>query len=129
MMNKKIVMLAGAGVSSNIIFHAINNNFPMQSVIMEGSENKMKFIRRRIRKLGIIAVLGQILFQVIIVALLKKISSGRIEAIVRKKGLNTDEIPANTVKKVSSINTDEVKKMLQTIQPDVVIVNGTRIIS
>ena len=31
MMDKKIVMLAGAGVSSNIIFHAINNNFPVHS--------------------------------------------------------------------------------------------------
>ncbi|KAA9041794.1 formyl transferase [Ginsengibacter hankyongi] len=129
MKDKKIVMLAGSGVSSNIIFHAINKRFPVHSIIMEGSENKRKFLKRRLKKLGIITVSGQILFQAIIIKMLRKFSAKRIEVILKENSLNTDEPPLHTVKRVSSINTNDVKDMLQTIQPDVVIVNGTRIIS
>ena len=129
MKNKKIVMLAGSGVSSNIIFHAINNSFAVHSIIMEGSEDKKNFLKRRLKKLGIITVSGQILFQAIIIKMLRKFSAKRIEVILNENSLNTDEVPQHIIKKVSSINTNEVKEMLQTIQPDVVIVNGTRIIS
>jgi len=129
MKEKKIVMLAGSGVSSNIIFHAVNKRFPVHSIIMEGGENKRKFLKRRLKKLGIITVFGQILFQAIIIKMLRKFSSKRIEVILKENSLNTDEVPLHTIKRVSSINANEVKDMLQTIQPDVIIVNGTRIIS
>ena len=129
MKDKKIVMLAGSGVSSNIIFHAINKRFPVHSIIMEVGENKRNFLKRRLKKLGIIVVSGQILFQAIIITMLRRLSAKRIEAILEENSLNTDEPPLHTIKKVSSINTNEVKDMLQTFQPDVVIVNGTRIIS
>ena len=61
--------------------------------------------------------------------MLKKFSSGRIKVILSENSLNTNEVPLTAIKNVSSINSNEVKKMLQAIQPDVVIVNGTRIIS
>lgn len=129
MTEKKIVILAGSGVSSNIIFHAINERFPVHSIIMEGSENKRKFLKRRLKKLGIITVSGQILFQAIILKILRKFSAKRIEVIFKENSLNADEPPLHKIKRVSSINTNEVKDLLQIIQPDVVIVNGTRIIS
>lgn len=129
MQHKKIVMLAGDGDSTNILYNAINGMFPIQTVIMEDKENRKVFIKRRIKRLGIINVVGQILFQVIIVRILNTVSTKRIKEIVTENKLNTSVISPHKIKKVSSINNIEVKELLQQINPDVVIVNGTRIIS
>lgn len=129
MTNKKIVMLATEGDSTNIIYNAINAEFAICTVIIEKKESKKIFIKRRIKKLGIITVGGQILFQLIIVKLLNIFSVRRIKKILVENQLNTADIPAGKIIRVNSINNNAVAEMLRDIKPDLIIINGTRIIS
>lgn len=129
MENKKIVMLAGKGDSSLILYNAINSRYNIDAVILEDKENKKVFIKRRIKKLGIIKVAGQILFQVIIVRFLKWKARNRITEIISENNLNLNGFPVSKVTEVTSVNSNVVKDMLEAINPDLIIVNGTRIIS
>lgn len=129
MTNKKIVMLAGEGDSTNIIYNAIDAEFFIDTVIIEKKESKKIFIKRRIKKLGIVTVGGQILFQLIIVKLLDIFSAKRIKNILAENQLNISDIPVRKIVRVNSINDNTVVELLRKIKPDVIIINGTRIIS
>ncbi len=129
MNDKKIVMLAGEGNSTNIIYHAINSKFSVHTVILEKKESKKKFLRRRVRKLGLLNVLGQILFQIIIVRILRGLAVKRIKSVIVENQLNLSPICESRVIRINSINDNTVVELLQKIEPDVIIVNGTRIIS
>lgn len=129
MENNKIIMLAGEGDSTNILYHAVNSIHPIYKIIVEEKESKQIFLKRRIKRLGLLTVLGQVLFQLIIVKILVIISSRQIKKIVFESNLNCKNIPADKIVHVKSINDQSVKVMLQETRPDVVIVNGTRIIS
>jgi folate-dependent phosphoribosylglycinamide formyltransferase PurN len=129
MAGKTIVMLSGKGFSSNAVYHAINAVYPVAKVIVEEKVNKKEFLKRRIKKLGFITVAGQVLFQAIIVRLLDAVSKKRVRQLTEELALDGSEIPAAVVSNVPSVNDDAVIVMLQQLNPDLVIVNGTRIIS
>ena len=127
--NKKIVLLAAEGNSTNIIYHAINKRFSVHTVIIEKRESKKLFIKRRVKRLGIIKVGGQILFQIIIVRILNALSVKRIKSVIAENHLNIAKISGNRIIHTRSINDHSVIELLQQIKPDVIIINGTRIIS
>lgn len=122
-------MLATDGDSTNIAYHALAEDFPIHTVIIEGKESKKIFLRRRIKKLGYFIVFGQVLFQVIAVKILRLFSRGRIAEIISQNNLHELPIPETKIVRVNSVNEARVKILLETLRPDVVIVNGTRIIS
>jgi methionyl-tRNA formyltransferase len=125
----KIVLLGGKGISTNIVFHSINANFGINAVIIEKKENIKIFFKRRIRKLGIFTVIGQVLFQILIVKPLHTMSRKRIDEIIMENSMETAEVSREKLKEVKSVNSGETIELLKQINPDLVIVNGTRIIS
>jgi methionyl-tRNA formyltransferase len=129
MTDKKIVLLAGKGISSNIVFHAIDQQFGVHTAIVEHERNMVTFLRRRIKRLGIGVVVGQVLFRIVVVTTLELLSRRRIEDIVSTNALDTHSIPSDKSVSVGSINSDETIRLLKELQPDVIIVEGTRIIS
>jgi folate-dependent phosphoribosylglycinamide formyltransferase PurN len=129
MENKTIVLLAGQGFSTHAVYHAINAAFPIAHVIIESPVDKKTFLQKRIKKLGFITVAGQVLFQAAIVPLLERLSKKRKQAIIQQTGLDGSNIPASIVTQVPSVNDAQTIALLQQWQPDLVIVNGTRIIS
>jgi folate-dependent phosphoribosylglycinamide formyltransferase PurN len=129
MKRKKVVILAGNGLSTNIVYNSINNNFGVSLVIVEKKENTAKFLKRRVKKLGIITVIGQVLFQALVVKGLKLFSKGRIAEIIRVNNLDISPIPEQFLRSVNSVNSLETINLLKAIEPDLIIVNGTRIIS
>jgi folate-dependent phosphoribosylglycinamide formyltransferase PurN len=128
-MNKKIILLAGKGDSTNLIYHALKNEYDIVAIILEQPENKSHFLKRRIKKLGLLKVMGQVLFRFAIAVPLKLASAKRIKSILREHQLNNEELPGDKVIRVSSVNDNECLQILQRIDPAVVIVNGTRILS
>jgi folate-dependent phosphoribosylglycinamide formyltransferase PurN len=126
---RKIVLLCGKGISSNIVFNSINRTFGNVTAVIEEKENAKIFLKRRIKKLGVFRVAGQILFQVFIVKFLKFVSQKRINNIITNNSLETINIPDEKSKMVKSVNADSTIDLLKQIDPDLVIVNGTRIIS
>lgn len=129
MEHKKIVLLAGKGESTTIVFNSINQNFGVTAAIIEERESTKLFLKRRVRRLGIVTVFGQILFQILIATPLTFFSKKRKQAIIDKNALDLTPIPVEKITAVPSVNSETTIDLLKTLQPDLVIVNGTRIIS
>lgn len=129
MTEKKIVLVAGKGAPTHIVFNAIEKEHGISLAIIEDKEDLKKFIKRRIKRLGIVTVAGQILFQVLVLKLLKRVSKNRYQQLLSEEQLNEVPIPSQKIKYVNSVNSAETIELLKTLNPDLIIVNGTRIIS
>lgn len=129
MENKRIVLLAGKGQATQIVYNSIHKQFGISSCIIEEKENTKKFIIRRIKRLGLLTVIGQILFQFLIAKPLYYFSKKRIHEIQNENLLDLSEIPNEKINVVNSVNSAESIQLLKDLNPDIVIVNGTRIIS
>lgn len=126
---KRIVMMAGKGMSTNILYQALQQDFEIEKVILEDKVNKSAFLKKRVKHLGIWKVAGQVIFQATIPGILRSASKSRIASILHQAALTSDPPPQEKVIKVASVNDEHVVSILNRIKPDIVIVNGTRIIS
>jgi methionyl-tRNA formyltransferase len=126
---RKIVLLAGEGDTTDTVYHFLKQHVAVKQVIIEESVVRREFLKKRIKKLGWFSVGGQILFQLVIAKPMAMASKKRIAEILERYNLSTNEIPAAEVVRVSSVNSDECLQTLQTLQPELVIVHGTRVIS
>jgi methionyl-tRNA formyltransferase len=126
---EKIILLAGKGFSTQAVYHALSESFNIEKVIIEQPVNRKEFIKRRIKKLGLFTVAGQVLFQFIIIPVLHILSKKRRRELIEAGALAMREIPPGKCIQVPSINDERVIELLDQLRPSVVIVNGTRIIS
>ena len=124
----KVIILAGQGESTALMVNGIKDFFSIEKILIEAPVKKNTFLTKRVRKLGLAKVIGQILFVIYNKIWLKPKSEIRINEIKHNKNLNDETIDSSLVLEVDSINSLEVKKILIEYQPDVVVVNGTRII-
>jgi folate-dependent phosphoribosylglycinamide formyltransferase PurN len=127
--NQTLILLAGKGESTSIVYHELQKNFSLQYVLLEDPIPRIQFLQKRIKRLGWFHVLGQVLFQLLMVPCLKFCSKKRSQEIKKKAQLNNSPIDSKQIIAVSSVNSEETKKHLKKLNPDLVIVNGTRIIS
>lgn len=127
----KIVMLCRNGNSSAIVYNAINKEFPINKVIVEDAVSRKVFLKRRVKRLGLKTVIGQVAFSVLIKPLLKRSAKKRTEEITDEYGISFERTFMNdkNTEFVSSVNSRECIDILKRESPDVVLVNGTRIIS
>lgn len=128
-MSKTIVMLVGQGKSASILYNGIRSDFPIHSVIIEKSRGIPKLIRKKIKRSGFLNVFGQILFQVLYLKLLRFTSRKRIQEIKLEHSLSDRKIDHKNLIEVNSVNSDECIEVLKSINPDIILVCGTRIIS
>ena len=128
-MRSKIILLGGNGDSTLYMYNGLKDKYEILNVIIENPVSKKIFIQRRVKKLGVITVFGQLLFQVFLVKILKLVSKKRIEEIKKINKLSLAVIPKNILIKVLSVNSNDCKAIIEKINPDIIIVNGTRIIS
>ena len=128
-MNKiKVILLVGKSESSKLIFNGIKDHFHMEKVIIEEPVLKKVLLKRRVKRIGLAAVIGQVFFILYNELWLKKRSRTRIKEIKHNLRLNDENIDKSIVSEVDSINSKETIRLLKEFQPDVVVVNGTRII-
>ena len=124
----KIVMLVDRSDLSRIMYHGIAQYYSITKVIIEDSPSKKVLIQKRIKRLGLLRVAGQLIFMVFS-KLTRPFLQKRVEAIMNNYKATDAPYPEEKLVEVSSINAPETIALLQKIQPDVVVVNGTRIIS
>lgn len=125
----KIVMLAGRGKSTNYIYNGIKDSVDIEKVLVTDSLSKKKMIKGRIKRLGYFKVINQLLFQLIIVKILSFITKSRYESLKNKLNLSSEIIPKDNIIYTGKVNSKKTIEILQKINPDIVIVNGTSIIS
>lgn len=127
-MNHKIIMLVTDGNSSKIMFNALNDSFNIQKIIIEEDVSKKKLLKNRVKRLGLLKVIGQVIF-ILFNKILSKLSKKQISHLKEKYLLDDSYFQKDLVKNVKSVNSTETKEIIESINPDIIIVNGTRIIS
>lgn len=123
-----ICILATDSISTNIVTNHLYKNGHTINLIIENSISKKIFLKNRIRKLGYLKVLGQLFFSLLI-TIYKKLQTKKIRDLY--SALNLNYTKNNNIKtfRVNSINSEECIKILKLQQPDIIILNGTRIVS
>lgn len=121
-------MLGGSGLSTKIVFQHLSQKHGELHAIVEDREPWNIFLKRRIKRLGPIKVIGQILFHALVVVPLMQSSKKRKEEIYKKFSMRPNPLPDKQVTRVKSINDSLVLHKIKEINPDLIIVNGTRII-
>ena len=127
-MNHKIIMLVTDGNSSKIMFNALNDTFNIQKIIIEEDVSKKTLLKNRVKRLGLLKVIGQVIF-ILFNKILSKLSKKQISHLKEKYLLDDSYFQKDLVKNVKSVNSTETKEIIESINPDIIIVNGTRIIS
>ena len=123
----RVVLLAGPGDTSDIVANELVRHFPDLEVVKEAPPSRVTMARRRAARSGWPTVIGQVLFVTLVLPLLRATGRRRIAAIEARHGL--DPTPVQGVRPVPSANDPETVALLQQLRPDVVVVNGTRIIA
>lgn len=125
----KIVLLATEGASTRYLYHKLAPLFDIQRVIIENKLPIKKIIRRKIKTHGYVTTLGQLAFQALVPKVLQRVSRWRIKEITTSFQLSNDPIPPEIISPVESVNQPDTLLLIQEHQPDLIVVNGTRIIS
>jgi len=126
----KIAMLLGRGTSSAILVNAVRAWHPGADLLLflESPASKRALLRYRRRRLGTRVVFGQLLFQSMIVPLIRINSKKRVAQIMTEYKLDATASGLTDALEVASVNDQSVSDQLTKFAPDVVLVNGTRII-
>jgi folate-dependent phosphoribosylglycinamide formyltransferase PurN len=120
-------MLAGEGEPTNIVANQLRKRFGDFPLIIESCESGWTILRKRARRLGYWSAAGQALF-VPVAGLLRSRSRARIEAILTGSGLDASPVHAGVIR-VHSANSDECIAQLKALAPDLIVIQGTRILS
>lgn len=127
-MSGPLVLLARDAPSTRIVYHALEARFPGVAVVLEPPVPRRQLLARRVRKLGLPTVAGQLLFMGAVLPRLRRAGAARVDEICREHGLGRAAIPEDRVRRVPSVNSDAARQALRELGPAVIVVNGTRII-
>ncbi|MBS1753693.1 MAG: hypothetical protein KF741_03930 [Ferruginibacter sp.] len=129
MQSKKIILLASNCQSSRWVYHALKNLLPISHVIIEQPVSKIQLFKRRIKKNGLWLVTGQAMFTILVTPLLRWKAKNQKDTLIKKYQLVDIPFNEDECNFVTSINDEHCRQLLKQYKPDIVIVNGTRIIS
>ena len=127
-MPPKIILLSGKGKFSQFVYNGLQDRYPIDKVIIEEDIDYDTLLKRRRKKIGRIRVIGQRLFNKYIVKKLMEESKSRVKEIIQQYRLNPAKIPRDKIIPIRSVNDNSTIELLQELAPDIVLVNGTRII-
>lgn len=127
--NIKILLLASGGSSTSMLYHAVNEAFPISHIIIEDRVKTSLFLKQRYKKVGLLRIIDQLLFILIINKLLALLSGKRSKFLLMQKNLCNLPIDETKIVRVPSANAAETIELIKKILPDIILVNGTRILS
>ncbi|MDY3547628.1 formyl transferase [Riemerella anatipestifer] len=125
----KIVILSGKGESTLYIYNGIKDDVNIENVIITDSISRKDLLKRRLKKLGYITVINQLIFQLVIVSLLSFFSRKKYNKLKFNLGLDDTPIFNEKIIYTGKVNSNETIQTLKKLNPDLVLVNGTSIIS
>jgi methionyl-tRNA formyltransferase len=126
---KRVLLLAQDSTSTKIVYNTLKDECDVCAVILEEGVSRGEFIRRRVKKLGPRTVAGQLAFRALVVPALSMRAKRRVAQIKQEYALDTTPIDAHKCLRVASVNSAECERALARFAPDLIVVNGTRIIS
>jgi folate-dependent phosphoribosylglycinamide formyltransferase PurN len=123
----RVVLLAGPGYSTDIVANYVASRVPDFVMVVEHPQSRLEMARRRARRVGWLSAVGQVLFVVLLQPVLQRLGARRRAEILRTASIDTTHRPPSH--RVPSVNDDETVALLASLQPDLVVVHGTRIIA
>lgn len=126
---QRVVVVAGPGAPTNILLNRLRNRPDLVGVVMEGPQDKWLLMRRRAGRIGWWKMLGQLAFVYGIVPWLRREGGARKASILERHDLSDAEATGLGPQRVVSINSDEAIDAVRNLEPTIVVVSGTRIIS
>ena len=127
--SKNIIILGRQTEATRILYNSLSISHNVHYVIVEHKEPSLYFIKRRIKKLGLLRVFDQLLFIVFYAKLLNLYSRRRIDEILNENDILVNAIPAEKIVSVNSVNSQRVIDILQCGIADVIVLSGTRILT
>lgn len=125
--NNKAIIIATEGLTTRLLYNALSAHWDITQVIIEEKISSKDVVKGRIKKVGVFKTFGQIAFIKLIQPFLR--SKKRIEQIINEHGLSQKDIPLNVIHHIKSVNDGSIISQVKSLNPDVIFVNGTRIIS
>lgn len=126
--NRQIVIVTAGGRNPQILINALDSRFGNVTVLLEQPESKTLFLKRRIRKLGLLTAAGQ--FATMVASKFgKRFTEKRTAEILQQYNADDRENPAIPVIAVDSINMPDTIKRIGALQPAVVFLVSCRMLS
>jgi folate-dependent phosphoribosylglycinamide formyltransferase PurN len=123
----QVVLLAGPGDTTDIVANWLDKQISHVTVITEDPQSRVQLTRRRIKRIGWVRTLGQVFFVAIAMPVLRIRGQRRRHQILSESSLNDTVRPPDL--HVDSVNSSQTIEILAGLEPRVIVVNGTRIIS
>lgn len=126
---ERVVFLAVDVPLSAIVYNSLNATCKISHVIFENPRSIREIFRSKLQRFGFWNTCGQFLFRALIIPWVNYRSQHRIAELVSKSSINLSPIPRDRITYVNSVNDPGTIKLLQSLAPRVVVINGTRILS
>jgi methionyl-tRNA formyltransferase len=128
MLTDKVVLLTCEGDVGALAARYLAGHLPGLAVMVERPAPRSQLLRRRIKRLGLVHVAGQLAFMAF-QRIQQKASNPRIAEIIRAAGLDACRAEESETIRVPSVNSPKCIGHLQRLRPRAVLVVGTRIIA
>lgn len=124
----KIAVLATESRSTNLLLNTLTTHYSDIHVLFERPISRWQLLRRRAMRHGYWHVAGQLCFMLLLPILARQ-SRSRIADLIERAGLDAGAPRILSLSHIDSVNSQACISWLQALEPDVVILNGTRIVS
>lgn len=124
----RVLLLGGEGLTTHVVANALDANTDLLAMVIEPRPARSTLIRGRLRRLGPGRVLDQLVFQALAAPIVQKMSRSRIREI-REQNLLDITTPSAVRHDVENVNTSDCLAWIAHYKPDVIVINGTRILS
>jgi folate-dependent phosphoribosylglycinamide formyltransferase PurN len=110
-----------------IIINALGERFGPIDVVLEESEGRVSFLKRRAKKIGWLLTLGQFMTMMLL-KLCKTVTASRSKVIVAQYGVRSTPDTVHRVVRTSSVNSHDCRELLGRLQPQVILLVGCRLL-
>jgi folate-dependent phosphoribosylglycinamide formyltransferase PurN len=128
-MKPKIIILARDCDSTNIVYNYLKKYFGIDAIVLEKPIPRRKQFLNRAKRLGYMNAISQVIFFLCVAPVIKMLSQKRKAEIFKQYQLDETAPEESLIKRIRYANTEEGRGLLNQLKPDLIIVNGTRIIS
>lgn len=128
-MGFKIVILSRNKTSAQNVIEALDPSIQIAKIIIDPGASRKKIFTNRIKKIGIVAFIGQLLFRFIVMPYLNSSSNDRKRELSASYLKSRPSAPLPPVAYVENINSQEGSHLLNDLSPDAIVVVTRRIIS
>ncbi|WP_445721072.1 formyl transferase [Flavobacterium sp.] len=125
----RIILLGTNSKSTKILYNSLKTDFKIQKIIIEEKESKFFFLKRRFKRIGFLKLLDQLLFIYILSKFLHYLSYKRYDEILINNNLSILPLNSSLIVLVKSVNEFSTIELINSLNPDIIVLSGTRILS